>query len=229
MQSDEQQQTFNPYEILGVPRDANEAQIRRAFRRQARTAHPDGGGSAEAFNLLTRAYEILSDKELRRRYDETGETGETPLDPHQAKIIEVLSIGLDMALFKQASDPEFRNSNILQLTAQEITEKRREWMTERSNYEQALKVSQQLQDRFEVAEGHNLLGRAVRGRIEACERHINALDERIALIDETLAWLQTAKLKSSLEIESAQSPKPERSNLQGISHLFDWSQLIRFN
>lgn len=61
------------YEVLGVPRNAEEQQIRQAFRRLARQLHPDSGsqGSTERFREVTEAYRTLMDPERRRRYDET--------------------------------------------------------------------------------------------------------------------------------------------------------------
>ncbi len=40
---------IDPYELLGVARDADEAAIKAAYRKVAKTAHPDAGGDAEAF------------------------------------------------------------------------------------------------------------------------------------------------------------------------------------
>jgi molecular chaperone DnaJ len=61
------------YRILGVARDASAAVIKRAYRRLAQKLHPDRepGSSREAFQELQAAYEILTDAERRRRYDET--------------------------------------------------------------------------------------------------------------------------------------------------------------
>ena len=65
------------YEVLGIPRDADEKQIRQAFRRQARQYHPDlnpGDGDAEAkFKRINEAYEVLSDAETRKKYDRYGD------------------------------------------------------------------------------------------------------------------------------------------------------------
>lgn len=59
------------YDVLGVPRDAGDAQIRTAFRRLARQTHPDRGGSAEAFHEVALAYEVLGDARRRAEYDAT--------------------------------------------------------------------------------------------------------------------------------------------------------------
>ncbi len=65
------------YNILGVKRDASEPEIKRAYRRLARKHHPDvnpGDKSAEArFKEINAAYEVLSDKEKRRKYDRFGD------------------------------------------------------------------------------------------------------------------------------------------------------------
>ncbi len=60
------------YEVLGVKRQANEAEIKRAFRRAATGAHPDAGGTTDRFMLVREAYDVLSDPVRRRLYDHTG-------------------------------------------------------------------------------------------------------------------------------------------------------------
>jgi molecular chaperone DnaJ len=65
------------YAILGVKRDASEKEIKQAYRRLARKYHPDvnpGDKSAEAkFKEINEAYEVLSDKENRQKYDRFGD------------------------------------------------------------------------------------------------------------------------------------------------------------
>lgn len=70
------------YEILGVPKTATEAEIKSAFRKQAKTCHPDlhpGDKAAEArFKELNEAAEVLGDPEKRAKYDQFGHAAFDP-------------------------------------------------------------------------------------------------------------------------------------------------------
>src|ERR1700674_4758898 len=69
----------DPYEVLGVQRDATETQVKKAFRGLARELHPDVNAhdpqAEEKFKEAVEAYEILSDAERRATYDRYGHEG----------------------------------------------------------------------------------------------------------------------------------------------------------
>src|SRR5271169_315007 len=69
----------DPYDVLGVGRDASGQQIKKAFRQLARELHPDVNAhdpdAEEKFKEAAEAYEILSDAERRATYDRYGHEG----------------------------------------------------------------------------------------------------------------------------------------------------------
>src|SRR2546421_3801086 len=69
----------DPYEVLGVARDASEQEVKKAFRALARELHPDVNShdpaAEEKFKEAAEAYEVLSDGERRATYDRYGHEG----------------------------------------------------------------------------------------------------------------------------------------------------------
>ena len=72
------------YESLGVPRDAKEADIKKAYRKLARKYHPDlnpnNKQSEDKFKEISEAYEVLSDADKRSKYDQLGANWKTGSD-----------------------------------------------------------------------------------------------------------------------------------------------------
>ena len=65
------------YQVLGMPRNASQGEIKQAYRKLARQYHPDvnpdKAGGEERFKEINGAYEVLSNPEYRRRYDKYGD------------------------------------------------------------------------------------------------------------------------------------------------------------
>jgi len=73
---------MNPYEVLEIPPDASEKDIKDAYKQLARIWHPDKNKSPNAeekFKEIGKAYTILSDPQLKMRYDQTGSVDENQM------------------------------------------------------------------------------------------------------------------------------------------------------
>lgn len=119
---------MNPYEELGVASDATEAQIRSAYRKKATKTHPDkAGGTADAFSRTAKALAILTNPKARKRFDETGEAREEPVDTKRSQALQIIEQLLTQAMTAYASsgfasqlDP--RNKDIIKDMTRQIQE-----------------------------------------------------------------------------------------------------------
>jgi len=96
------------YQALGVARDAKSDEIRKAYRRAAKKAHPDGGGTVESFALVRAAVEVLTDEVRRDEYDRTGEFGDKPVDNKDSLAMTVAMNAVDAvvgSICKRGGDP----------------------------------------------------------------------------------------------------------------------------
>lgn len=83
----------NPYDTLGVPKDASDAEIKSAFRKKAKKTHPDSGVTpdADAFSRASDAHKLLMDPKRREKFDKTGDTsGSSFSDPIFTKAMELI-------------------------------------------------------------------------------------------------------------------------------------------
>lgn len=69
------------YAILGVPKNASDEEIKKAYRKLAHKYHPDKGGDEQKFKEINEAYQVLSNKEKRSQYDRFGRVFEGGASP----------------------------------------------------------------------------------------------------------------------------------------------------
>lgn len=84
---------MNPYEVLGVDKDADLVDIRYAYKVRAQKLHPDReGGSHEKFTELQAAYKVLKNQKSREHYDRFGEVGADEVSLEQEAISAIMGV-----------------------------------------------------------------------------------------------------------------------------------------
>ena len=85
------------YEVLGLLEGASTAEVRQAYRRLVKVAHPDRAGDPEQFRLITQAYDVLADPTRRAAYDRSLRPAPVALQPvprrRYGRYVVVLVVG----------------------------------------------------------------------------------------------------------------------------------------
>lgn len=107
---------MNLYDELDVSKDATEEEIKKAFKKKANKTHPDKeGGSSEKFQIVQKAYSVLSNQESRKRYDETG-SDKIRENTASLAMQELAGIFLEIV----DSDIDLTKTNIVEIIRQHI-------------------------------------------------------------------------------------------------------------
>jgi len=177
------------YQILGIRRAAAQEVIQRAYRRKAKTLHPDGGGSVEAFSELSTAYTVLSDPNRRERYDRTGEI--QPARPNNLDVSAIEVIAQKLGLIIHA-EYDVTSVDIAVLIEQAIREDIAERNAGISSLERAHERARRLRDRVKrkVNGEDNVLARVLDWHEITAKSHIKKNEEAVGSMERALEILK---------------------------------------
>lgn len=113
------------YQILGIRRAAPRDEIQKAYRRKAKTSHPDAGGSVQAFGELAEAYSVLSDPDRRERYDRTGEIDKPQLSNLDASAVEIIAQKLGLIIHAEQDVTSLDIDALIERTVREDIDQRK--------------------------------------------------------------------------------------------------------
>lgn len=164
---------MNHYETLGISPQATPEEVKQAFRRCARDAHPDrDGGSVERMQAVNRANEVLGDPERRAEYDRTGIDAEAmPLEQEARNML--------MQLFQAALDGATQDivgdvRAMLKEHARRLSLAKTEKCTRR---ERLIKY----RDKVRVKSGENLYQGLVDSQVAMIEADLALMDRGLAV------------------------------------------------
>jgi curved DNA-binding protein CbpA len=179
------------YRRLGLERGVGEADLHRAYRRAAKSAHPDAGGDPEKWGALCEAYDVLRDARRRRVYEDTGAIEGAAPDTHQAALLMRLATVMDQ-IAQQAAQRGQPLGQIDWLRSIEATIR-----AEIGTIRQGIPQLRSRADGWNgvAARTHadpgrvNVLGALARGKAEECRRRVGQAEQEVAQREEALTLL----------------------------------------
>ncbi|MGV1838060.1 J domain-containing protein [Rhizobium rhizogenes] len=165
----------DPYDILGVGRDASDEQIKVAYRKRAKGVHPDSGGDAEAFGRLKKAHELLLDPVRRKVFDDTGYDVELTDAVDLQALVAIEKLITDMVLDEREPgtfDP------VAHMRASLLEEIRKANFSKSELERHSDRIRLHL-DRLGKRPGKDVVGHMLRARIKAIATAIGETDAKI--------------------------------------------------
>jgi hypothetical protein len=183
----------NPYDVLGVPNDADAATIKKAHRCRAKSAHPDSGGSAEEFKEVDAAYKLLTDQSRRKHFDKTGDDAEPVKqdDPH-SKLMSIAWPAFSQAIkstIQKRLDPT--KVDLVAMAKTSIEAQRDQAYASKAEMERGLKIAQKVVAKLTRKSGDNHLAAAIQSDISNLKRDMLVIDETIVAFKEAIAYLSS--------------------------------------
>jgi curved DNA-binding protein CbpA len=146
---------MNPYEVLGVTKNARDPEIRSAYRKLSAKLHPDKEtGDRDKFEEVKLAHDVLTDPYRRKRYDTTGRTDISAVTPERVQFLvnETMRNVIEAVRPDGSSDDPIWE-NIRDKILLSITASRAHLKNDRFKMQRKLERCQRLIERFKAKLG----------------------------------------------------------------------------
>ena len=199
------------YSELSVAREASSGEIDKAYRKLARSAHPDAGGSAEAFHALAHAHAVLSDPERRAAYDATGYEGEIDAETIASRAMDHIQQLVASVL---DSDIPFEQVDLVAAIRDTLVKQKAEIAAAVVKLEKQAKRAEAMARRFRRKSGADFIGAALDRRAAEARQSAEKTRHEEAVFAKAIALLadyafdhEPAAAKPSATRAAAQAAK----------------------
>lgn len=175
------------YETIGVHETATAEEIKKAYRERSKELHPDANdGDDKGFAKLAKAYEVLSNPERRKKYDDTG------IDTENNEVEQVNSIiaGLTLAFLEHA--PSVKTESLTDFIKKQAKEQLNNAKSAITKSEKEIERAENAKNRVVRKElGHNLILSVFENKISEARTAIARHNEAILLFGKVLEEIES--------------------------------------
>ena len=207
------------YQLLGLKRAATRDEVRKAYRRKAKSSHPDSGGSEEAFNALTAAHDVLADARRRERYDSTGEIEQARPDNFDGSAIEVIAQKLGMIIHAEQDLTSLDIGAVIeQAIREDIALRKSSIANQRRAVERAAALRARVKRKANNAD--NMLARVLDWHESSAQDHVKKNEEAVRAMERALEILEGYSFIDDLpSVEAGEVTAALHDALQALDEL----------
>lgn len=194
----------NPYKTLNVPKDASQAEIKKAYKEKAKKAHPDVGGDENEFKEISTAYALLADPQKREYYDQYGDEPQSQ-DNIYNKANRLVNNLIDQMLEKHTPEAILKQDFIKEMKGA-ITDNKNKLKAEVANQNTMMERLSKMIDIFDkrlVHEGKNIKVNIFLANVEEKKgfimRNLKDLDDQEKVLNKALEILSDFKFAHEVD------------------------------
>lgn len=175
------------YETIGVHETATVEEIKKAYRERSKKLHPDANdGDDKGFAKLAKAYEVLSNPERRKKYDETGIDTEN----NEAEQVNSIIAWLTLAFLEHA--PSVKTESLTDFIKKQVKEQLNNAKSAITKSEKEIERAENAKNRVVRKElGHNLILSVFENKISEARTAIARHNEAILLFGKVLEEIES--------------------------------------
>ena len=190
------------YDDLAVEKDATPEQIKKAYRQKAKQTHPDNGGKCDDFRAIAKAYNVLSDEEKRKRYDQ----GEDPDNINQSNTHEQQVMSTVFNIFNQVVDQniDFDHNNLFEIVRQNLQINQQNFKNEKDRNQNNIDKYNKILKRIKKKHESMLFIQLLDDKIRGCNATIIQLEHQIKICEDALKLIEECEYKTDAVYRSYQ-------------------------
>lgn len=184
----QQKASLNPWEILGLPKDASDKEIKKAFRDLAKEHHPDKGGDASVFAKVSRAFALIKTKEARKKFEKDQGKPEKSLN---AMAMEVIVLKVMAGIQKSQDINSLKYKAIIKVAEAAFQDDLTAMREDHKHNRLQMSIMKDLKERFTYngEEEENFIAHAIEDEIRGTKMVLKSIELQMRIAARALTLL----------------------------------------
>lgn len=213
---------IDPYEVLGVDKNCNGDEVKKAYYNKAKENHPDKGGDSKKFALVKLSYDTLKDSAKRNKFDKDGVMDDVSDSQQEGQAVGELQ-QLFISLLQKTDPSEISFTDLIGKLRGSVLSLMKEHIRAQDNLEESRKKTEKAIGAIEKklkrkGKKPNFLLLALKGIVSGMHEEKIRLAKREAVLEEMIKLLQEFTYEYDTKPDIYESPGDKVMRMLGVSY-----------